>query len=468
MSIHHLPQREVYKRVTDDVLRPMTFYTKAWFIGLAICIMLIGVGAISWAYQLRTGMGVAGYSHPIFWAIYITNFVWWIGIAHSGTLISAFLFLFRAPFRAAFSRATEAMTLFAVMTAGLFPILHLGRAWRAYWLIPYPNERQLWINFRSALVLDVFAVSTYFTVSVLFFWVGLIPDLATIRDRSHGWRRTVYGILSVGWEGTSKQWKHYMMAYAILAGLAAPLVVSVHSVVSWDFASGIVPGWHSTIFPPYFVAGAILSGLAMVITLMIPMRKYLRLEEYITIERLDALSRLTLVMGLVVSYAYLNEYFLTWFSQEDSELVNLKYKAFGAFAPYFWIMTFCNMVAPLALFWKSVRRSLKGLFIISILINIGMWMERFVIIVGSLARDWIPGAWQEGAYRMTWVEWGITIGSLGWFMFFFLLFTKLLPVLPIAEVKRDILLEYREEKAIEAAEEAIAAGGSSGAREAAS
>lgn len=463
MSIHHVSQRDVYKQVTEDVLRPMTFYTSRWFIGIVVCLMLIGVGAFSWAHQLRTGMGVAGYAHPLFWAIYITNFVWWIGIAHSGTLISAFLFLFRAPFRAAFSRATEAMTLFAVMTAGLFPILHLGRAWRAYWLIPYPNERQLWINFRSALVLDVFAVSTYFTVSALFFWVGLIPDLAIIRDRSHGWRRTVYGILSVGWEGTSKQWKHYMMAYAVLAGLAAPLVVSVHSVVSWDFASGIVPGWHSTIFPPYFVAGAILSGLAMVITLMIPMRKFLRLEEYVTVERLDALSRLTLVMGLVVSYAYLNEYFLTWFSREDAEIVNLKYKAFGAFAPYFWIMTFCNMVAPLALFWKSVRRSLVGLFIVSILINIGMWMERFVIIVGSLARDWVPGAWTEGAYQMTWVEWGITIGSLGWFMFFFLIFTKMLPVLPIAEVKRDILLEYREEEAIEAAERAMA-GPSTGAR----
>jgi molybdopterin-containing oxidoreductase family membrane subunit len=441
-----------YRQVTEDVLRPMRHFSRAWFAGVAFCALLILIGASCEAYQLKYGMGAAGLMHPIMWASYITDFVFWIGIAHSGTLISAFLFLFRAPFRAAFSRAAEAMTLFGVATAGLFPLIHLGRLWRAYWLIPYPNERMLWINFRSALVLDVFAVTTYFIVSTLFFWLGLIPDVAVIRDRSRGIKRTIYGLLSVGWEGRDKQWWHYWMAYSILACLAAPLVVSVHSVVSWDFASAIVPGWHSTISAPYFVAGAILSGLAMVLTLLIPLRKFMQLEEYITVDRMEQLAKITLLMSMVVGYSYLSEAFMTLYGHDPTDVHDLLNKAAGTWAWPFWVMNFCNVVAPLLLFWKSARRSVPALFVVSILINIGMWLERFNIIAGSLARDYVPYSWAPSFYHFRPVEIGITVGSFGWFMFFFLMFTKFLPVLPIAELKRDILLEHREERAIEAAE----------------
>ncbi|HEY3412036.1 MAG TPA: NrfD/PsrC family molybdoenzyme membrane anchor subunit [Armatimonadota bacterium] len=447
------PNGEAYRKVTDDVLRPMQSYSLGWMAGVAFCAFLILVGAISEGYQLKYGMGMSGLMHPMMWAVYITNFVWWIGIAHSGTLISAFLFLFRAPFRAAFSRASEAMTLFAVMTAGLFPLIHLGRPWRAYWLMPYPNERMLWINFRSALVLDVFAVTTYFIVSTLFFWLGLIPDVAVVRDRSKGWKRTIYGLLSVGWEGRGKQWRHYWMAYSVLACLAAPLVVSVHSVVSWDFASAIVPGWHSTISAPYFVAGAILSGLAMVLTLLIPLRKNLALQEYITIDRMEQIAKLTLLMSMVVGYSYLSEHFMTLYGREPSDLADLWNKVRGTWASPFWAMNFCNVIAPLILFWRPARRNIPTLFVVSIIINIGMWLERFNIIAGSLARDYNPYAWAPTFYHFRPVEVGITLGSLGWFMFFFLLFTKFLPVLPIAELKRDILLEHREDIAIEEAHE---------------
>lgn len=454
------PTGDIYKKATEDILRPMDRLTPSWFIGLAISLACLGIGAISWAIQLRLGMGMTGLNNPIGWAIYITNFVWWIGIAHSGTLISAFLYLFRAPFRAAFSRCSEAMTLIAVTTAGLFPLIHVGRPWRAYWLLPYPNERMLWINFRSPLILDVFAVSTYFTVSAIFFWLGTVPDVAVMRDRVRGWKRTVYGLLSLGWEGTQRQWKPYLMAYSLLACLAAPLVVSVHSVVSWDFAAGIVPGWHSTISAPFFVAGAILSGLAMVFTLMLPIRAWFHLEDYITLERLDQLAKLTLLMGMVVTYSYLMEYFVAWYGGEATEQINLLNKAFGAYATEFWIMTFCNCIAPLFLFFRTMRRNVTALFIIAAFINVGMWMERFVIVACSLARDYNPYAWNPIGYQVTLTELGITLGSVGWFMTLFLLFCKFLPVLPIAEVKRDILLEEREEHAIhEAHAHRLASGG---------
>jgi molybdopterin-containing oxidoreductase family membrane subunit len=421
-----------------------------WYGGLALTATMVLIGAYSEFLQLHYGMGKAGLMHPMMWAVYITNFVWWIGIAHSGTLISAFLYLFRAPFRAAFSRAAEAMTLIAITTAGMFPLIHLGRAWRAYWLLPYPNERLLWVNFRSPLVLDVFAVTTYFIVSTLFFWLGLVPDVAVVRDRARGWARTAYGLAAVGWEGRDKQWKHYLMAYAILAGLAAPLVVSVHSVVSWDFASALVPGWHSTISAPFFVAGAILSGLAMVLTLLIPMRATMGLKQYVTIDRMDQVAKLTLVMGLVVSYSYFSEYFVTWYSKDGVEITNLMNKVNGTFAWEFWLMTVCNCIAPLAFFFRAARRNIPTLFIVSILINIGMWMERFVIVAGSLSHDYVPYSWAPSGYHIKPVEVGICIGSVGWFGFLFLLFCRFLPVLPIAELKRDILLEEREEHAVEA------------------
>ena len=441
---------EPYKKITDDVLGAME--RPGYSVFLVVTAAMIVMGVIAESYQLHYGMGAAGLQHPMMWATYITNFVWWIGIAHSGTLISAILFLFRAPFRAAFSRASEAMTVIAVTTAALFPLIHLGRPWRAYWLLPYPNERMLWVNFRSPLIFDVFAVSTYLTVSVLFFWLGLVPDLAVVRDRSMGWRRTIYGLLSIGWEGAHRQWKHYNMTYSLLACLATPLVISVHSVVSWDFALSILPGWHSTIFAPYFVAGAIFSGLAMVLTLLIPMRSLLKLEDYITLDRLEQLAKLILMMSLIVTYSYATEYFMTWFSRDPVEQTNLLFKVRGSFAPHFWVMTVCNCLAPLAFFWRHIRRNLVILFIISILVNVGMWLERFVIIAGSLARDYLPDAWAPEGYHFTIVEIGISLGSLGWFLFFFLLFTKFLPVLPMFELKRDVLKERREERAKERAE----------------
>ncbi|MBI3911927.1 MAG: polysulfide reductase NrfD [Armatimonadetes bacterium] len=453
---------EEYRRVTDDVLSAMGPSGPGYRAGLTVTAAMILLGAVAWGFQLIYGMGLAGYTHPIMWAVYITSFVWWIGIAHSGTLISAILFLLRAPFRAAFSRSAEAMTVIAITTAAGFPVIHLGRAWRAYWVFPYPNERQIWITFPSPLILDIFAVSTYLIISMLFFWFGLVPDLAAVRDRSAGWKRTIYGVLSLGWEGKDRQWKHYRMAYALLAGLATPLVVSVHSVVSWDFALSILPGWHNTLFAPYFVAGAIFSGLAMVLTLLVPMRSLLRLEQYLTISRFEQLAKLALFMSLIVTYSYAVEYFTIWYQRDPTEQANLLFKVRGDFAPLFWIMTVCNSIAPLAFFWRSIRRNLLALFVISILINIGMWLERFVIIAGSLARDHVPYSWAPDGYHISLVEAGIFIGSLGWFLFWFLLFAKRLPVLPISELKHDMLKEHREVQAMRIGEVGAARGGERG------
>lgn len=426
---------EYREQLDIDVLAAMRKPTRLYWIALGTTSSFVLIGLALWVYQIMTGMGVAGITNPVGWGVYITNFVFWIGIAHSGTLISAVLFLLRAKFRSRFNRAAEAMTIFALVVAGMFPLIHLGRAWLFYYLIPYPNQRQLWVNFRSPLVWDVFAVSTYFTVSVIFFYVGLVPDLAIVRRFSKGIRKAVYSVLSLGWEGSVSQWLHYNRLYFFLAAFATPLVVSVHSVVSWDFAMSILPGWHTTIFAPYFVAGAIFSGTAMVVTLVVPMRKMFSLEKYITLDHFDDLAKILLFTSLIVTYAYIIEFGIAYYSGIIYDVRLFTYRATGHYAPLFWLMVFCNCVVTLPLFAKRFRTSLTFLFIISIFVNIGMWLERFVIIVTSLAKDFDPYSW--GTYVPSFVEIGITIMSFSIFFTLFLLFAKLLPVLAITEVKEE-------------------------------
>jgi len=395
------------------------------------------IGAFCWHHQVIEGIGMSGINNPIGWGVYITDFVFWVGIAHSGTLISAVLFLFRAKWRVPIYRISEAMTVFAVATAGLFPIIHLGRPWNFYWLLPYPNQRYLWVNFKSPLLWDVFAVSTYLTVSVLFFITGLIPDIAAARDNAKGIRKAIYGVLSLGWRGSNRQWRHYVAAYGFFAAMATPLVLSVHSVVSWDFAMGNVAGWHTTIFPPYFVAGAIFSGLAMVITITIPMRKAFKLEEYLTTWHFEKMCQLILFTSGIVTYAYATEFFIAWYSNNPFERYQFYYRPFGdavgTFAPAFWGMVTCNCVIPLTLYVKKWRTNFTWLFICSIFINIGMWLERFNIILQSLSRDFEPYSW--GVYNFSWIDAGITLGSFGWFFCFLLVFIKVLPSVSLTEVK---------------------------------
>jgi Ni/Fe-hydrogenase subunit HybB-like protein len=426
------------RTVNDDLLRTMGRPGPLYVAGVALALSGLAWGGYAWFFQIAVGLGVTGYAPPIMWAVYITNFVFWVGIAHSGTLISAVLYLLRARWRTAVSRAAEAMTVIAVMTAGLFPIIHLGRPWLFFWLLPYPSERQLWVNFRSPLVWDVFAVTTYFTVSALFLFLGLLPDLAIVRDRATGLKRRVYGVLSLSWQGTGTQWRHYGALYGFFAALATPLVISVHSVVSWDFAMSIAPGWHSTIFAPYFVAGAILSGLAMVLTILIPMRRLYRLEGYVTLEHFEGVAKLIITTSLIVSYSYATEYFVTFYRGSEFERGAMWDRARGVYAPLFWTMVTCNSLVPLTLFFRRVRRSLPALFVIALLINVGMYLERFVIIVSSLAHGVAPASWR-GLYEPTWVEVAITVGSFAWFSLFFLLFAKLVPVLPITELKEALL-----------------------------
>ncbi len=434
-----------YSRVTADVVRMLEKPSVKWWTLFMISLSFVGIGLICFIYQVYVGLGVAGYRHPVYWGTYITDFVFWVGIAHSGTLISAILYLFRARFRMSIYRIAEGMTVFAVLTAGLFPIMHLGRPWNFYWLFPYPNQREIWINFKSPLVWDVFAVSTYLTVSSLFFLIGMIPDIAAIRDKvTEKPRKIIYSILSFGWKGSNWEWLHYGRAYLYFAALATPLVLSVHSVVSWDFAMGNVPGWHTTIFAPYFVAGAIFSGLGMVITLTIPIRKIFHLEDYITLDNYDGMAKLIMFTSGIVGYAYGVEFFMAWYSSSPFEWQQFMYRAVGEYALFYWIMVICNVVIPIPLWFSSVRRNLKWLFIISIFINIGMWFERFNIIVISLSRDFDPAAW--GVYKISWVEAGITAGSFAWFFMFFLIFLKTLPSVSISEIKEILPVPKRGDK----------------------
>jgi len=385
-------------------------------------------------YQITTGVGVWGDAHPVMWGWDIINFVWWIGIGHAGTLISAILFLLRQRWRTAVNRAAEAMTIFAVMCAGIYPALHVGRVWFDWWLFPIPTANGLWPQFRSPLMWDVFAVSTYFTVSVLFWYIGLVPDLAVMRDRARNKLRKIgYGLFALGWRGSNRHWSNYEKAYLILAGLSTPLVLSVHSIVSLDFAVSQLPGWHTTIFPPYFVAGAIFSGFGMVLTLLIPLRKWCKLEDLITMRHIDVMCKVTLATGSIVSYAYGMESFIAWYSGSPYERFAFINRATGPFAWGYWIMIFCNVVVPQLFWFKRLRQNLALVWVLAILVNVGMWFERFVIIVISLHRDFIPSNWSY--YLPTWVDVLTYLGTFGLFCTFFLLFMRFLPMIAISEIK---------------------------------
>jgi Ni/Fe-hydrogenase subunit HybB-like protein len=425
-----------YSDVNRDVVRTLDVPGAPYFTWMALCgaALVCFVLALSW--QIDLGLGVTGLRTPQYWALYITNFVFWIGIGHAGTLISAILYLFRARWRTSIFRAAEAMTIFAVMTAALFPLIHVGRLWFAYFLFPYPNQRGLWPNFKSPLLWDVFAVSTYLSISTIFFIVGLIPDVAAVRDATTGWRRRIYGWLALGWDGSSRQWRHYLRAYGLLAALATPLVLSVHSVVSWDFAMALVPGWHSTLFAPFFVDGAILSGFAMVLVLVLPMRFYFRLQAYITDRHLDALAKLLLVTSLVLTYFYACDAFTVWYSGDQFERGSLFWRATGTYAPLVVTQYVCNSFIPLVLFARRARQSRVGLFAVSVFVLIGMWLERFNIIVPSLAHDFYPYTW--GIFLPALVDTTITIGSFAFFFLLFLGFIKLMPAMSIAEVKETL------------------------------
>ena len=404
-----------------------------WWIFFGISLLLTGQFAAEIAYQVIKGVGIWGLNHPVGWAVDITSFVFWIGIGHAGTLISAILHLFRQRWRTAINRSAEAMTIFAVMTAGLFPLIHTGRPWFAYWLVPYPNWRHLWVNFRSPLVWDVFAVTTYLTISLCFWYTGLIPDFATLRDRSTGWKRGIYSVLSLGWRGSERHWQHYERAYMMLAGLSTPLVLSVHSIVSFDFATSILPGWHTTIFPPYFVAGAIFSGFAMVVTLLVILRRVFKMEDYVTLHHLENMNKIILVTGMMVGYAYATEFFIAMYSGNQFESFTFINRATGPFAWAYWIMVSCNVIVPQVFWFKRFRRSIVVMFIVSLLVNVGMWFERFTIIVTSLHRDFIPTVWSY--YKPTIFDYSVIAGSFGFFFMWFLLFCRFFPTISIAEVK---------------------------------
>lgn len=436
-----------YGQVNRDVLKLLSAPGKSYYILLSIVLVVLGIGAVAWLTQIVLGIGMSGLINPVGWGAYITTFVFWVGIAHSGTLISAVLFLFRARWRQSIYRIAEAMTVFAVMTAGLFPIIHLGRPWIFYYLLPYPNQRHLWPNFRSPLLWDVFAVSTYFTVSATFFILGMIPDLAAARDSTTvPWRKKLYTVMAFGWRGTANEWRHFTRAYLYLAALATPLVLSVHSVVSWDFAMSIVPGWHTTIFAPYFVAGAIFSGLAMVITLVIPIRKIFGLEAYFTPRHFDAMAKMVLVTGMVVFYAYLTEFFMAWYSFEPPERAIFVNRLVGDYWWATWIMLTCNGIIPMLLWSPSIRRNIPALFTITIFVNIGMWFERFVIIVTSLAREYEPWQWRN--YQPSVVEMAIVAGSFAWFFMWFLLFMRVLPAVAVAELKEVLPAPKRRRRTV--------------------
>jgi molybdopterin-containing oxidoreductase family membrane subunit len=424
-----------YHDITEDLVSPTEKApSAAWVIGLILSVATLAFGVFCIIWTIWHGIGTWNLNRTIGWGWDITNFVWWIGIGHAGTLISAILLLFRQKWRTGVNRAAEAMTIFAVMCAGLFPLIHMGRLWLAIFIFPYPNTRgPLWPNFNSPLLWDVFAISTYFTVSLLFWYTGLVPDFATVRDRAKGFRKKIYNFLSFGWTGSAKHWQRWESLSLILAGIATPLVLSVHTIVSFDFATSVIPGWHTTIFPPYFVAGAIFSGFAMVLTLMIITRKLLKLEDYITIEHIESMNKIILVTGMIVGVAYLTELFIAWYSGYVYEQFAFFNRAAG---PYWWSyfgMMFCNVISPLFFWSKKLRRNIAFTFFLSIVINIGMWFERFVIISTTLARDYIPSSWS--LYSPTWVEIGIYIGTFGLFFTLYLIFTRVAPVVAIAEIK---------------------------------
>lgn len=427
---------KTYADITEDVCRQVEAKPNMrWMMALGVSLVFLGIFLYSVYRTLWFGIGEWGLNKTVGWAWDITNFVWWVGIGHAGTLISAILLLFRQKWRTSINRAAEAMTIFAVICAAMFPVLHMGRPWLAYWVLPLPNTfGSLWVNFNSPLLWDVFAISTYFSVSLVFWYIGLIPDFATIRDRATGpIARRAYALLSMNWTGSAKHWSRYETVSLILAGLATPLVLSVHTIVSMDFATSVIPGWHTTIFPPYFVAGAIFSGFAMVLTLMIITRKTFKLEDYITLEHVESMNKVITLTGSIVGVAYITEFFIAWYSGVEYEQYAFINRATGPYWWAYWSMMTCNVITPQLFWFRSIRRSLTATFIISIFVNIGMWFERFVIIVTSLHRDFLPSSWVM--FSPTAIDVGVYVGTMGLFFTLFLLFAKFFPVVNMAEVK---------------------------------
>ncbi len=426
-----------YATVTDQistiVLSKPT--PRRMLVGFAIAFLLLVLFLYSTVYLLAVGVGIWGINQPVGWGFAIINLVWWIGIGHAGTLISAILLLLAQDWRTSINRFAEAMTLFAVACAALFPLLHLGRPWLFYWLLPYPNTMGMWPQFRSPLIWDVFAIGTYATVSLLFWYVGLIPDLATLRDRAtNKLGQIVYGMLAMGWRGAARHWERYEMAYLFLAALSTPLVVSVHTVVSLDFAVSVIPGWHATIFPPYFVAGALYAGFAMVLTLAIPIRKIYQLEDFITMRHLRNMAKILLATGLLVAYGYTMEAFMAWYSGSEYEQAMMLNRVFsGQYAPRYWLLILCNVLVPQVLWFRGVRGSPLALFVVAMFVNVGMWLERFIIVVQSLHRDFMPSSW--GSYSGTFWDWATFLGSIGLFLTLFFLFIRFLPLISIFEMR---------------------------------
>ncbi len=434
--------------VTNDISRLLEGRpTALWWMAFLAALSLLGLGAVAVTYQIATGIGVWGLNNTVGWAFDITNFVFWIGIGHAGTLISAVLFLFRQRWRTSVNRAAEAMTIFAVMCAGLFPLIHMGRPWFAYWMFPYPNGRgPLWVNFRSPLVWDFFAIATYFSISLAFWYLGMVPDLAAVRDRAKGiWKKRIMGFVSLGWNGSYRTWMRYETLYLLLAGLATPLVISVHTIVSWDFATSVIPGWHTTIFPPYFVAGAVFSGMAMVLTLMLIARKTMHLEDYITKTHVGAMTKLILLTGSIVGLSYATEFFVAAYSGNEFEQFVFLNRAMGPFAWAYWTMVACNVITP-QLFWiRRVRENFVFVFILTLFVNVGMWFERYVLIVTSLHRDYLPASW--AGYSPSLVELATLLGSFGLFFTLFLIFIRFVPVIAMAEVKGVLSIGRRRKNA---------------------
>ena len=422
--------------VTEDICKQVEGKpTKLWLMAFTAAVGLFTIGFLAVAMTLWEGIGVWGLNKTVGWAWDITNFVWWVGIGHAGTLISAVLLLFRQKWRMAINRASEAMTIFAVICAAMFPVLHMGRPWLgAYWALPLPNTfGSLWLNFNSPLLWDVFAISTYFSVSLVFWYLGLVPDFASIRDRATGIRQKIYGTLSLGWDGAAKTWSRYESVSLILAGLATPLVLSVHTIVSFDFATSVIPGWHTTIFPPYFVAGAIFSGFAMVLTLMLVIRAVFKLQDYITLEHIQLMNIVIIVTGSIVGIAYITEFFISWYSGVEAEQYAFYNRMQGPYWWAYWSMMTCNVISPQLFWFKTIRQSIAATFILSIIVNIGMWFERFVIIVTSLHRDYLPSSW--AMFSPTIYDMGVYLFTFGLFFTAFFLFAKFFPVINMAEVK---------------------------------
>jgi len=437
-----------YASVTEKIsVIVLTHRTPRWWIlGFAVSFALLMMLMFAVTYLFALGVGIWGIQIPVGWGFAIINFVWWIGIGHAGTLISAILLLLRQQWRTSINRFAEAMTLFAVACAGVFPLIHMGRPWLAYWMFPYPDTMKMWPQFRSPLAWDVFAVSTYATVSLLFWFVGLLPDLATFRDRAKNRATTIiYGVLAMGWRGSAIHWQRHEMASLLLAGLATPLVLSVHTVVSFDFSFGIVPGWHSTIFPPYFVAGAIYAGFAMVLTLAIPLRKLFGLEDFITMRHLNNMGKVMLAAGLIVGYGYVMEVFMAYYSGNQYERYMTLNRMFGPYGAIYWCLILCNIITPQFLWFRKVRASVGSLFAIAMVVNVGMWLERFVIVVTSLHRDFLPSSW--GMYYPTRWDWATYIGTIGLFLTLFFLFIRFLPLISIFEVRQLVASEAEKNKA---------------------